>query len=58
VLAAIAAGSLALALLPWPSELGDLRHGHETLLVLFALSTGLAARLTTLKRALPAWLGE
>jgi UDP-glucose 4-epimerase len=58
VLAAIAAGSLALALLPWPPELRHLRHGHETLLVLFALSTGLAARLTTLKRALPAWLNE
>ncbi len=58
VLAATAAGSLALALLPWPPELQHLRHGHETLLVLFALSTGLAARLTTLKRALPAWLNE
>ena len=57
-LAAAAAGSLALALLPWPPELGHLRHGHETLLVLFALSAGLAARLTSLKRALPAWLGE
>jgi UDP-glucose 4-epimerase len=58
VLAAIAAGSLALALFPWPPELRHLRHGHETLLVLFALSTGLAARLTTLKRPLPAWLNE
>jgi hypothetical protein len=58
VLAAMAAGSLALALLPWPPELRHLRHGHETLLVLFALSTGFAARLTTLKRALPAWLSE
>jgi UDP-glucose 4-epimerase len=57
-LAAAAAGSLALALLPWPPELRHLRHGHETLLVLFALSTGLAARLTSLKRALPAWLSE
>ena len=58
VLAAMAAGSLALALLPWPPELRHLRHGHETLLVLIALSTGLAARLTTLRRALPAWLNE
>jgi len=58
LLAAVAAGSLALALLPWPPELRHLRHGHETLLVLFALSAGLAARLTSLKRALPAWLSE
>jgi UDP-glucose 4-epimerase len=55
----VAAGvALALALLPWPPELQHLRHGHETLLVLLALSTGLAARLTTLRRALPAWLNE
>jgi hypothetical protein len=58
MLAAAAAGSLALALLPWPPELGHLRHGHETLLVLFALSAGHAPRHTLLKRALPAWLGE
>ena len=58
VLAAMAGGSLALALFPWPPELQHLRHGHETLLVLFALSTGFAARLTTLKRLLPAWLSE
>jgi hypothetical protein len=57
-LAAAAAAALAVALLPWPHELGHLRHGHETLLVLLALSTGLAARLTTLRRALPAWLSE
>jgi UDP-glucose 4-epimerase len=57
-LAALAAGSLAVALLPWPPELAHLRHGHETLLMLFALSAGLAARLTSLKRPLPAWLSE
>jgi UDP-glucose 4-epimerase len=54
-----AAGAcLAIALLPWPDELHHLRHGHATLLVLLALAAGIAARLTTLPRALPAWLNE
>jgi hypothetical protein len=44
--------------LPWPPELAHLRHGHQTLLVLFALAAGVAARLTTVKSALPAWLSE
>jgi UDP-glucose 4-epimerase len=54
----IGVATLALVLLPWPPDLRHLRHGHETLLVLFALATGFAARLTTLKRAWPAWLSE
>jgi hypothetical protein len=48
---------LALALLPWPPQLHHLRHGHEAFLVLFALAAGVAARLTTARPALPAWLG-
>jgi UDP-glucose 4-epimerase len=48
---------LALALLPWPDEVSRLRHGHAAFLVLFALAAGVAARLTTARPALPAWLG-
>ena len=56
VLAAAAAVVLVLALLPWPLELRHLRHGHETVLVLFALSSGLAARLISYGRIPPTWL--
>jgi UDP-glucose 4-epimerase len=54
----VAAGAcLSVALLPWPPMLAHVRHGHAPLLVLFALAAGVAARLTTLRPALPAWLG-
>ncbi len=54
----VAAGAcLVLALSPWPDPLLDIRHGHAALLVLLALAAGVAARLTTLRLALPAWLG-
>jgi UDP-glucose 4-epimerase len=48
---------LAAAILP-VHELRHVRHGHAAFLVLFALVAGIAARLTTLRRALPAWLSE
>jgi UDP-glucose 4-epimerase len=57
-LATAAGACLVLALVPWPSPLAHLRHGHATFLVLFALAAGVAARLTTVRRALPAWLSE
>ena len=57
-LVAASAACLALALLPIPHELRHVRHGHTAFLVLFALAVGIAARLTTVKRALPAWLSE
>jgi UDP-glucose 4-epimerase len=53
---AAAGACLVLALAPWPDALLDVRHGHATLLVLFALAGGVAARLTTIRPALPAWL--
>jgi UDP-glucose 4-epimerase len=57
-LSAAAGACLVLALVPWPPALEHLRHGHATFLVLFALAAGVAARLTTVRRALPAWLSE
>ncbi len=55
---AAAGACLAVALLPWPPVVEHLRHGHSVLLVLFALAAGLAARLTTVRPALPAWMSE
>jgi UDP-glucose 4-epimerase len=49
---------LVIALIPWPPVLEHVRHGHATFLVLLALAAGVAARLTTARRALPAWLSE
>ena len=56
VIAGAAAGLVAIALLPWPPELRHLRHGHEMLLALLALSAVLAGRLSSVRRLLPAWL--
>ncbi len=55
---AAAAACLCVALLPWPPVVEHLRHGHAVLLVVFALAAGVAARLTTVRPALPAWLSE
>jgi UDP-glucose 4-epimerase len=52
-LLAAAVACLALVLLPWP----HIGHGHAPILVLLALATALAARLTARRVALPQWLG-
>jgi UDP-glucose 4-epimerase len=57
-LAAVSACCLIVALLPWPPSLEHARHGHAAFLVLFALASGVAARLADLRVALPAWRGE
>jgi hypothetical protein len=54
---AAAGGWLVIAILPWPNALDHVGHGHAMVLVLFALAAGVAARLTTVRPALPAWLG-
>jgi hypothetical protein len=54
---AAAGGWLVIAIAPWPGALDHLGHGHGVLLVLFALAAGIAARLTTVRPALPTWLG-
>jgi UDP-glucose 4-epimerase len=49
---------LAIALAPWPGVLAHLHHGHAALLMLFALTFGVAAGLTALRPPLPAWLAS
>jgi UDP-glucose 4-epimerase len=54
---AAAGGWLVIAIAPWPGALDHVGHGHAMMLVLFALAAGISARLTTVRPALPAWLG-
>jgi hypothetical protein len=52
-LVAASAACLVIAIAPWPGLLHNLRHTHAVFLVLFALDSGIAARLTALRPALP-----
>jgi UDP-glucose 4-epimerase len=53
---ALAAGTLAVAVLPWPSLLDHLGHHHPVFLALTAVSAATAALMTGARPTLPAWL--
>jgi UDP-glucose 4-epimerase len=52
----LAVGTLAVLVLPWPSLLDHLGHGHPIFLGLTALSAATAARVTGARPGLPGWL--
>ncbi|HEY7077385.1 MAG TPA: NAD-dependent epimerase/dehydratase family protein [Solirubrobacteraceae bacterium] len=53
---ALAVGTLAVLVLPWPPLLDHLGHGHPVFLGLTALSAAAAARMAGSRPGLPAWL--
>ena len=52
VLWAGAAGCFSLAVLPWPSFVGRFGHGNTVLLLVLAVTAGIAAQLPGSRRAL------
>jgi UDP-glucose 4-epimerase len=53
---ALAVGTVAVLVLPWPPLVDHMGHGHHVFLALVTLSAGTAAKVTGARPGLPSWL--